>query len=436
MSDVLRPDLLTIEGLNQAAGELGEGLLPFNSSYGFPVKYGCLLWIIYIGEYGQSLDEAGKPQVTWDTDEDTQAIGVVIAHSWSECREKLDLEDGDSVLGTVQSYSPVPSKVYVWATASDRAGMKEFCARKVPELRKLVLQHGWREKRDARRKNPTERPERRFWPEKSPPLQAVSEEEERFSVPAKTRCKVCGEPLFGEVRKWKQGYRHAWCFPHLTLVYRTGQKVTAPYISRTTRCPVCNIRLHDPIGGEIHRHGTGYRHADCSIELTLNSGRVVLAPMNVRCQICKKPLAGRAQQVHGGWRHPRCKPPEPPGKKPPQERVRVRWGDQWCWFTEHTVCRSCGKKLSGQVSHFEDGYRHSSCPIPPAFTLDKKGRPVYRHGGHRRKDGVWVCPPGAAKYGIIKQHTHVNGRPWVTRRRMLDEYNNPDTFGRSGPTYK
>jgi hypothetical protein len=34
----------------------------------------------------------------------------------------------------------------------------------------------------------------------------------------------------------------------------------------------------------------------------------------------------------------------------------------------------------------------------PIVDSDKKGRPVYKHG-HRRRDGVWVCPPGRALGG-------------------------------------
>jgi hypothetical protein len=265
----------------------------------------------------------------------------------------------------------------------------------------------------------------------------VSDDGERFSVRASSRCRVCGEQLFGEVRKFQQGYRHAWCFPRLTQVYQNGQRVDAPHISRFATCPVCQGLLHDPIGGEVYRQGTKFRHARCSVELVLRSGRRIYAPADVRCQVCKQPLEGVVRQVRGGgWRHPRCEPPAPAARQAPRERVRVRWGDEWCWFTEHTLCKVCGEKLSGQVSRFEDGYRHSSCPIPPPYTLDKKGRPVYRHGGYRRKDGVWVCPVGAARYGIIRQHTHVYGRPWITRRRMLDEWGSPDTFGRSGPSYK
>jgi hypothetical protein len=439
MGTVLRKSLLTVEGLNRAAAGLGEGLLPFTADYGFPVKYGCLLWIVYLGEYKEITDKNVGPKITWKTDKKVQPLGVVTVNNWKECHRYLALEDGDPVADTVESSSPVPTKVYLWNTATDAAGLEEFYAKRVPELRTLVLHQGWRIKRNVRKNWPPTPGETEFWPETSPPLQVVTEKNKPFSVLASARCKVCEQPLAGEVRKFQQGYRHAECFPHLTLVYQGGHEVTAPYISPKTPCPVCGKPLHEPPGGKVYRQGRTYRHADCSIQIRLGEGnhRVMVAA-DTNCAVCKQPIGGVAHIYQGGYRHPNCAPEK---RRPRAGHIRVTYHGAETLFPDHATCQICGKKLSGKVYTYEEGYRHESCPVPPAITLDKQGRAIYRHGGYRREDGVWVCPTKAARYGMPFHTTWPyggshSGNSWVRRKPMLDEWSDPERFGRSAPGYK
>lgn len=341
-------DLSTIEGLNRAAGELGEGLLIFNSSYGFPVRYGCLLWQVYLGEYCQVLGQDGP---SWEMLPDVQRIGVITTGSFEECDRLIRIRDGRPVPGTWSGSHPMPTKVYVWTTAADQAGLDAFCAQRVPQLQALVLQR-WR--RHAQR----EPWEKRWpgWPWAPRPPKPMPAPRPRAAPPQK-RPTAPQKPVFRPPEPER-----------IVVALGSGRRVQ---ISPETTCRICGKAIEDE--DRVRSGGPG----------------------------------------NAGYRHEKCLPP-----------LKVSYRGKTLLLSAGSCCRVCNKPLKGKVKRFEHGYRHLSCSEPPVYTLDHKGRPVYRHGGRRRKDGVWVCPPGSALKSANGRHVvYPKWRSWVPRCPMLDEYN-------------
>jgi hypothetical protein len=112
-------------------------------------------------------------------------------------------------------------------------------------------------------------------------------------------------------------------------------------------CRVCDELLGL---GATERMGDGRRHRQCVPPLP------ALVPVQIRCRVCKRAFNeyDAGVRMDGGRRHSRCKPaPQPlPTLELPKPRE-----------PEAVIAK------------------------------DARGRNVYRYG-RRRRDGVWVCPPG------------------------------------------
>ncbi|MFQ5339988.1 MAG: hypothetical protein ACE5F6_00420 [Anaerolineae bacterium] len=417
-------DLSTIEWLNRAAGELGEGFLVFDMSYGFPVRYGCLLWEVYIGEYCEVLGEGPS----WNMLPDQIPAGVVTATSQKQARQYIQLDDGYPVNGTWGDSHPLPTKVYAWMRTADREGMTSVCAVKVPDLRAQVLQAfhrlvrqtaagqrwegwPWRSPPEIPKKPPDEPPP----PPKPPDRVQVSNQGWTEYLPPDSRCKTCRRRFgtYDGVIPIEDSYRHARCLPPLRLVQPNGETANLYEVERDRPCPICGRLLHSPLGGAVHRHGNNYRHASCSVKLKLKSGRQVFAAAGSLCRVCKQALEPGSLVTRTGsdiYRHADCPLP-----------IEVTYRCRPAVVSGKTVCLVCRKPISGRIVKFDFGYRHADCPPSPAYTLDRRGRPVYRQG-YRREDGVWVCPPGAALSEYQAQVTvRPRNRSWIPRHPMLDE---------------
>lgn len=458
-------NLSTIDGLNQAAAEVGNGFLP-NDLWGFPVRYGCLLWQVYLGRYRE-----GPDGLVWDMDPDVQRIGAITVPDALSAAHLLDVQDADPVPGSWSSSRPVPQKVFWWSIAAEIEAMKVLCACRLPELRRQLLQRAELNRRtypDERWPNwPwSHRPEGDWLPEAIRQAQADDQADQqrareyaqaqlpaaprrppkpghvfcvlprgkRVSVPEGARCRVCKQVIWaGEtVEKWDDGFRHVKCEPKLVQVCQNGRHISVSAPWNNTKCGVCHTSLNRPRGGEVYRHGQdGFRHARCNIHVRCGEQDRKPLPINTPCLVCHEAVkdGDRVKPYRDGYRHISCEVVRPEPKPKPEPRreptVTVSCNGRDFPVTARSKCLICKKPLSGAVQRHKKGYRHEDCPVPPAYTLDRQGRPVYRKGGHRRADGVWVCPPRSAALETSRVLTEVTvrprNRPWVPRHPMLDE---------------